>query len=1086
MEDLIACLGANHASALKAEVEGLRNEVANAGTSLLTQLQDSLQRRRNDEAAKLLERWRYFEPLTVLSACRDLPRSRDFETVLDGWTRKLEERAMQPILRAMQEDSWSKMVATPILDIARFGCDISRATIYTDESLTRVLDCVHGKFGGKGMQELAGELRKKNAVLANDIIANSEAFIQLAVDEFNRKTQQDPGRVKDMYAELNGGHDSELWKQFERFQVYYEELLSRCDPSKSKIPEAGRDPLRYLVKKAQSKVAWDKSTNAWSCGWFGGLENIPHVLGVIFAWWSVRYFKKQQERSPALTYDPNKLRRPNGGQVLCILRLLGASATRIELKNHLAEVPTGEGKSVIIGVLATTLALYGHRVDSVCYSSILSCRDESDFKDMFEQFEVRKEIRYGTFDTLCEVLITEEYGRGLKVRDLAEHFIKTGMGTNRKREKGAERVLIIDEVDVFCSEYFFGGAYCPTLAIKSSSIAKLMMYVWSVRKDSFDLHAIKQHPAYKAVLQSGKVATGNKWLLESAVRQMYNAARLYKPGMHKHRVKDGKIEYQIEGRDKYDKDWTYSYETNAEYLAEFERVRGRAAGGLDEADLEDGLALYVRCGEFAFAMLTSRPRNVAIFKHVLGVTGTLHDCRLPPQMKDILKEEVGVQEFTYCPSMYGDNQRDFQADNPEYVRLAANVDQHYKDIVDEIQNRLKPTTQMDGKRSVIVFFRDKDEIKAFRDSSYFQHFKGKAKVLTELLDDNDRKQFVKSAPQQGMVTLATRMFGRGTDFKIYDDRVDQAGGMHVLQTFFSSDLSEEVQIQGRCARQGSKGSYSLRLLSSSVAADFDLDLATIEGWALPNVYRELSDVRGKVSKDHVGTLRELKKKREQEHRVLGAALATLCGNNDAKPFGELMRRYNSAGGLGVGENGIHIILCLDESYSMQGHWQELVDAFKAFWNQSAAEKGPRKHVSVVQFGSTARVTQEKLLLQGEPPELTPKWSGTCFLPAIEEAKNLICSTAGPAHGYSSAIIFMSDGFSSDVSQAERLLQDLAIQHRNQFASYTVGFGSGASCTLERMAFADGVPDKSNVQTASIGGLANAFRAVATSMSPGRV
>ena len=141
---------------------------------------------------------------------------------------------------------------------------------------------------------------------------------------------------------------------------------------------------------------------------------------------------------------------------------------------------------------------------------------------------------------------------------------------------------------------------------------------------------------------------------------------------------------------------------------------------------------------------------------------------------------------------------------------------------------------------------------------------------------------------------------------------------------------------------------------------------------------------------------------------------------------------------------------------------------------------------MVQFGSTARVTLSKLLLQGNPPELSPRWSGTCFLPAIQEAEKLITTTAGPDQGYSAAIIFMSDGFSSDVSQAENVLQDLASKHRNQFASYTVGFGASASCTLERMAFAGGVPDKSNFRMAGIGSLATAFQAVATSISPGRM
>jgi superfamily II DNA/RNA helicase len=49
-----------------------------------------------------------------------------------------------------------------------------------------------------------------------------------------------------------------------------------------------------------------------------------------------------------------------------------------------------------------------------------------------------------------------------------------------------------------------------------------------------------------------------------------------------------------------------------------------------------------------------------------------------------------------------------------------------------------------------------------------------------------------------------------------DDKVGVQGGVHVIQTFFSKTLSEEVQIKGRTARQGDKGSYSMILLEKDL------------------------------------------------------------------------------------------------------------------------------------------------------------------------------------------------------------------------------------------------------------------------------
>ena len=44
----------------------------------------------------------------------------------------------------------------------------------------------------------------------------------------------------------------------------------------------------------------------------------------------------------------------------------------------------------------------------------------------------------------------------------------------------------------------------------------------------------------------------------------------------------------------------------------------------------------------------------------------------------------------------------------------------------------------------------------------------------------------------------------------------KAGGVHVIQAFFSEDMATEVQVQGRTARQGKSGTYSLILAESEV------------------------------------------------------------------------------------------------------------------------------------------------------------------------------------------------------------------------------------------------------------------------------
>jgi len=43
------------------------------------------------------------------------------------------------------------------------------------------------------------------------------------------------------------------------------------------------------------------------------------------------------------------------------------------------------------------------------------------------------------------------------------------------------------------------------------------------------------------------------------------------------------------------------------------------------------------------------------------------------------------------------------------------------------------------------------------------------------------------ATQAGKITLMTKSFGRGTDFQIFDPKVNEKGGVHIIQTFLSID-----------------------------------------------------------------------------------------------------------------------------------------------------------------------------------------------------------------------------------------------------------------------------------------------------------
>lgn len=117
---------------------------------------------------------------------------------------------------------------------------------------------------------------------------------------------------------------------------------------------------------------------------------------------------------------------------------------------------------------------------------------------------------------------------------------------------------------------------------------------------------------------------------------------------------------------------------------------------------------------------------------------------------------------------------------------------------------------IDRQRAVIVFFKSEDILNEFRESSYFNQLSSfTTGILSDKLENDERDSLVMNATTQGQITLSTREFGRGTDFKYHGSAVIEAGGLAVIQAFFTFDYSEEIQIRGRTRRQGTTGSYEI-------------------------------------------------------------------------------------------------------------------------------------------------------------------------------------------------------------------------------------------------------------------------------------
>ncbi|CAF1609441.1 unnamed protein product [Didymodactylos carnosus] len=168
-------------------------------------------------------------------------------------------------------------------------------------------------------------------------------------------------------------------------------------------------------------------------------------------------------------------------------------------------------------------------------------------------------------------------------------------------------------------------------------------------------------------------------------------------------------------------------------------------------------------------------------------------------------------------SVFGSSNRTY---NPTTDVRVVKESEYFMEIRGEIQ------IVCNASRAILVFFESEEKLIAFYNSSELSSIKQDVQIIMEKVNVKERELFIKRAAIVGSVTLLTRTFGRGTDFMCRNQQLLLNGGIHVLQTFFSAELSEEYQIMGRGARQGDRGSYRMILL------DKDLE------WVLGSMWKE--------------------------------------------------------------------------------------------------------------------------------------------------------------------------------------------------------------------------------------------------------
>eukprot|EP00755_Sulcionema_specki_P007622 Sspe_Gene.38750::Locus_18698_Transcript_3_4_Confidence_0.583_Length_7921::g.38750::m.38750 len=640
--------------------------------------------------------------------------------------------------------------------------------------------------------------------------------------------------------ELRNGHQ-QVWKSFD-----YNVKTFLTDP----------DYTKKLVHQARSKV---QPGNNWS---WKRRQVIPYLLGDLFSLWALMhadFARKQDADKTAFLFQPH------AGQVVALLRMLGYDLKGSnKLYPHMLQVGTGEGKSVILAVASCVLALHGMAVNCVCYSKHLSQRDYDTFRPLFEAVGVTDMVWYGTFNEACE----REVNRRVPVRESVEGLIR-GQDVRHKTGEVQQRtsVLLVDEVDVFFNDDFYGSLYRPLCPVSAPCVGNLLRWVWGHRKQKDLVEAATQCEAYA---QCTKAFHGWEELVEEGVKVMVAAAKAMES--HEYTVCDGRIGYkEQDGVD---------FNVRCGYLTCFAALAEEEKGAVQKEEVDRHLALGVGCGEMAYAELPK------LYSTILGVTGTLNT--LTQQQREDLEQVYGVRYTTEIPSVFGKNQLQFA----EREDVAVEQPEDHLNTVGKIV-----ADNAEAGRAVIVFFENRKKLEEFRQHPTSYNFRHRMNVLVEGVSAAEREMLVQSASSSGQVTLAVRSFGRGTDFVCRDPKVAAAKGVLVVQTFFSDEESEEVQIKGRTARQGEVGGYRLVLREDELER-FGVQRSDLTEWQKgKDVYKKLTEKRREIGEARRAGDKQFVEQRKQQHTETLAFLKDLEEGKGDKAKAFLLQRNKAPRGV---------------------------------------------------------------------------------------------------------------------------------------------------------------------------------------------
>jgi preprotein translocase subunit SecA len=489
-------------------------------------------------------------------------------------------------------------------------------------------------------------------------------------------------------------------------------------------------------------------------------------------------------------------------------------AARVMLEGRLAEMATGEGKTLAAGVCAATASLAGIPVHVITANDYLVSRDAEFLRPLYaalgldvgavtqsmdlsrRQQVYRGDVTYCTAKELVFDYLRDRIVRRRGGGELAERAARIGNPADASKRTLLRGLCmaIIDEAD----SILIDEARVPLILSELRS---------SPAQHEYHGHAL-QLALQMAVgpdfsLERGQMTAG---LTSKGREKLDQWSSALGPAWRNRLHREETIELALAALHLFQRDRHYLLHDGT--VAIIDETTGRlAAGRVWSRGLQQLIEMKEGCKPSPEQVTAAQITYQRFFQRYLrlgGMSGTLREARTELRsVYDLQVEKVPLRR---------PGRRHILR-----TRLYADRKSQWRAVVDR-------AVKVSGRgRPVLI---GTDSVADSESLSAQLHEAGVAHAVLNARQDRNEAAIVAGAGQAGRITVATNMAGRGTDIPL-GRSVAESGGLHIICCQHNASRRIDRQLVGRSARQGDPGSAE-----SLLSLDKPLISCFLPGWVV--------------------------------------------------------------------------------------------------------------------------------------------------------------------------------------------------------------------------------------------------------------